>query len=464
MRNLLLFLFLLPCSLWAQLPGTWERTILCLQCSEPAAMDFYDASNGIVINNSKYLGPGKGSIWFSYRTTDSGKNWTLLADSTSAGIYGATIGGPKPIKYFTSGAISIFTGGRHVYSLDSGISWNIAALPRDDQRAVYISDIATHHQVSTPYVSGGYITKIQVSYDSGYTYETTETLFIDSLHGFWKACFADSNDIWVAIGTRDTVQPELLYHSQDGGRLWEIIYPYGEPAAWAFSAFAIDGIIPGANKGTIYLLGNKLRTPAYGRKYFNILYTTDNGQTWTGDSTNIDTTEALGNIFLTRYLYNPAGTQLWSVLWDNKTVAYSPNNGKNWYYDSTTFKNENISFMVWKDSMQGYLLTYTDSIINFYKYIPPQGAVEKLPNPGMKGYFTLYPTVTSSNSLTIGSLRQLGGSFELYDVLGRHYLSKAVALVAKETLQLNLPDMPPGVYFLTLRADGEAITARFVKQ
>jgi len=461
-RVTILLISALYCASYAQVPGSWKKETLCTSCYEPGAIDYFDKMNGIIVCERP-----TDTVGNVYRTTDGGVSWQLI--NSVPGILGARKRNQNPntLKYFESGNVSIFNKGRGmmVYSVDSLTTWSVAEAPGTfDDIAVCLSDPSTIFRLSRS-VQQYFRTKLLVSYDTGYFFEGRTDLVLDSNHAPGNGIFLDSCDIWmtavVIVTAYDTSLRVKLFHTTDCGAQWSEAYPYDtlQGLSMRYSYFGNNGMVMGANRGTLYFLDNFYRHGSQDQRISDLLFTTDNGATWKADSTNLSE-GTRGN---TRLLSNPSGTVLWSVFQDRKTIAYSPDNGNTWYYDSTTFRNDSISIMHWEDSSQGYILTFKDSVFNLYTYIPPAG-IEHQPNFNSKLYFTVYPTLVAGSTLSVHAVQPIQGTFEVYDVLGRYHMSRAIRLDAKASAVLNIGDLASGIYLITLRMGSEVITARFVKQ
>ena len=431
-------------------------------------MDFISHESGILIARSKPIQANQFAIWYSFATDDGGANWTSFVDTIDDGIMGAGIRGAKAMRYYPSGEISVFANGAHIFSIDNGISWASVTSPFYNDKSVFLHDVSSIHRFVTQ-LNEDNRSLLMASYDSGAFYEPKNNYDVNTQYGFVAAAFYDTNTVWTTVGASSQADSNLkwqVHYTGDAGGSWIRHQPFGESSV-RNSFLSAYGIVPGVNKGTLYILGNVNDLTKPSPKLIDILYTTDFGETWVSDTTNTEKDspdDLLGMGLKTRLLYNNRPSELWSVFWDNHTLAYSSNNGMQWYYDDTTFASDSILFMHWEDSTTGYVVTYSKSTTKLYKYTPYGSTVEHHRMFANKIYYNVFPQVVTNGSLNINAVRELNGIFEIYDVFGRQLYTELVAISAKNKMTINIENMSDGVYFLFYRVSGNTYFTRFLKQ
>ncbi|MFI5263424.1 MAG: hypothetical protein ACHQM6_02805, partial [Candidatus Kapaibacterium sp.] len=304
----------------------------------------------------------------TYTTTDGGNSWIHFSDTVLIIHYDSIYSSPvvtfdakftdAPILYDSSGIIEVIPYSTACISHDTGRNWTAwYTIPGNIQTGA-IQDIASS-VVLRAYTYNGYYSNLQLmtSHDSCRNYQLYGKEF--SIFGnLGDYSVIDSAKAWFALSKH--MDPHyILFHTIDGGQNWDPVFPFDTTKIGKFSY----EILKGASKNTIYLVSDTGYLQILGQNY-NFLYTTDNGKSWSGTWT------LRGNLHWNyRYVFrNPRGSEIWCVLDDQHTIAYSSNNGTNWQYDSLTFKNDSISDMIWQDSVHGYVLSYKDSTINLYTY------------------------------------------------------------------------------------------------
>jgi hypothetical protein len=444
----------------AQMPGHWEKTVLCTKCNAPAGIDFSGSENGVIVLETQRLGgtppPQKTSV---YSTIDGGASWLLNLDTVSHPIlYDDKVvlrDGHLMINCFIQATMhsadlgrSIIVMGREfVYDLDF-----MASSPSTLFRITKPTDRSIDYVVSR---------------DSGRSFSSIHKLeFAD--YNIMSAKLVDTNEMWVIIhGAFDgpVVKRRRLLHTMNKGESWRDVYPFdtsgvdGNLTAFGNARKTLESMVLGSNPGSLYLLSNfyKIGTPE--QRLFDLLFTTNNGDSWVGDSSHVIEADPIFDVDLLR---NPDGSQLWLLLSNAQTLAYSPDNAKTWVHDSETFKDNPIHYMLWKDSVTGFAVTHTsDSTLAFWKYIPNPSGVEHL-DDHPKTYFKLASTVLKGEKLRALATQPLSGQFAVYDILGRMVWTGSVKAARSETLELDVPSLP-GVYFLSYSQGSQRQSVRYVR-
>lgn len=450
----------------AQMPGHWAKATICTHCSPPVSLDFENSTSGVIVLASKRMGgsgpPQRTSIFVTH---NGGTSWSLNVDT----IYVRILRGDKAVVRNGHLLINSREGGI-LHSRDYGDSLETMYKERPLGEYDFIAANPSTMLIASRPGNDSYQTaEVRISRDSGRSFELLSTLE-DTSYNILNVRFKDTNEFWARLVYRFDLgsrKSGRLIFTTNQGMTWSDVYPFdiselrnGEASfgnGWVY--YPYEGLSFGAESGTVYLLQNFIERQGKVVSQIDLLLTTDHGKTWTSDSTHTIGERYLMDVDLIR---NPSGTNLWLVTGEKKTLAYSPDNAKTWHHDSTTFRGDSILHMLWKDSVNGYVLSYKDSTVNFWKFVPGPSRVEHL-----DGYPTTFvrlaASVSSAGSLRVLALRPLSGEFSVYDILGRMVWRSPIAAATSEWIELDVPSSA-GVYFLTYSQGTQRQTLRYVRE
>jgi hypothetical protein len=453
-------------SLPAQVPGSWDTYIVCTKCSYvwplhdiPEWLDFADPDHGILIGDNYEYKDGNGYIYTTsrvYLTSDGGVSWVQHTDTTSFVHFG--LSGLNFFNYPTQDFAAGFIGSNYVSTTNQGSNWNYIRDFTRDKSFEFLCGKVYSPSTSYKFIwqfrndsnPGNLPVYIERSVDSGQTFLVINDTLASGNLRFYNAYMQDSLNIWAIV--KDTISPGFsCLHTLDGGLHWSRFFPIdttnGGGLFYPGSMFGND------EKGVFYLVNS-----------YDLLFTTDAGATWNAGSSNH------GRL---AQVVNSGGSNLWGLIGrrnnqNNRmqcdTLAYSPNNGKNWFYDGNVIRGDSVELMVWKDSTHGYIISYADSVIWFSKYIPPPSSVNAIIHMENSGiYFHVTPTITS-DIIHLTAYQPFNGAISVYDVLGRLFLQKSLNFADGEEKEFSLSRLSSGIYFLTFSGGGKYSSARIIKE
>ena len=268
----------------------------------------------------------------------------------------------------------------------------------------------------------------------------------------------DSLHVWAAVD--DSVSYNIfLLHTTDGGLHWKNIRPIDTSHGKILGAGG--RLFTGVDNNSIYLVNHQLAdSTRHEISWFDLLFTTDGGSSWQVDSSN--------HRRLT-FAASSGKNKIWAFIGERDnynrlhcdTLAYSPNNGKNWYYDTQSIKGDSVVFMKWIDSTHGYIISYKDSTITFAKFIPFENDVIGRTMPYLA--INIVPTITS-DILHFTSYQPFNGTITFYDILGRLVLQKPMTFSNNEEKDISLSGLSRGMYFITYSSGGMSNFARVIKE
>lgn len=452
-----------------EMSGTWEKTILCKPCPPPAGIAF-DESIGVIVLKSQRLGgfppPHRTTV---YATLNGGITWDAKIDT----IYHSLVPGGVAAVLHNGLLVMNSFGGATTVSTDLGDSIEVINREPELEYDFHSPSAETLFRLKGP-VQNERRLEFAVSRDTGRSYTAVSVLQLPEDDLILSARFRDSNEIWVSV-VNSPPSPSLrklrrLLYSLDQGANWNEVFPFGSLDTAGVNAnnsffgnggsSVYEGIQPGAEPGTLYLLSNSWKSNTPERKLMDLLLTTDYGKTWTGDSSHVIPDHPYIDV---EFIRNPVGSKLWLLLSNKQTLAYSSDNSKTWVHDSVTFRGNPITHMLWKDSLTGYVLTYSaDSVLAFWKYIPGRWSVQHLDDPP-KPYFKLQSTVLTIGALRAMATRPLAGQFAVYDILGRMVWSADVTAARSESIELDVPSLA-GNYFLVYIQGFQRQSVRYVHE
>lgn len=466
MRNsfLVAILILVALPAYSQMPGNWKQSIVCNHCQPPLGIDFDSTGHGVILLQPQRIGlkTHATSILF---TTDLGESWVLHRDTIP--LIDVGVGDKIGVRGDAVTILSHF--GTTLRATSYGDSVEILARRSSSYEYDYYLLPAARHLVARSPEADEHILEIMVGADTGSEYSVLSTTTLASDDFIGKLRFQDSTQIWMTVfnapgGGGLPKLPRLLY-SSDRGVNWKDVYPFdttgvnGSNSSFGYgSTIPYEGISPGYESGSVYLLYNFYKAGTPESRTLDILFSTDYGKTWTGDSTHVISKKPYVDVELIR---NSGGRNLWLVLGNRQTVAYSPDNAKTWLHDSLTFKGTRIVSMIWKDSVTGYVLTYsTDSTLAFWRYSTGPSSVEHYDNYPSK-IFRLRSSFAISGHIKLQALQPVTAKAIAYDIMGREIWKGKVQASTFETLELELPNIP-GVYFFTVQQGTNRQSLRYL--
>lgn len=431
----------------AQIPGRWESTVVCTKCLEPAGLDFENSLTGVISLESQqvFLFPGSAFLRI-YVTFDGGATWQMRWDTVTTAI---TPGDEVALR---NGHLLInsWVGGT-LHSSDYGHSIETFWQPASYQLDFFAAAPSTLMKLDRANWIDFDTIVVSVSRDSGRTFSTLGR-YNDTSFYVVNAWFRDSSEFWLNLQYRNDLKPRKsnkLIYTKDQGASWFNVYPLdtagplGTNNMLAGLGSYREGLVFGVTPGVLYLLGNGYWLPDRGFSSWDFLVTTDDGASWSGDTTPWSHPTRMRN---GTFMRNSHGTHLWFVHKGSQTIAYSADNGSTWDFDSVTFKDNPIRQMIWKDSVSGYAISYSkDSTLTFWKYVPDAARVEHIPTS--RKYMRLVSTVASRGTLRVVAMRDLSGSLEISDVLGRVVWTGSIDATRAQETSITVP-ASPGVYVL----------------
>lgn len=445
----------------AQILGSWEKHVVCKSCTlenainyPPGNLDFADSIHGILVGDDTYY--GLLHVANVYVTSNGGRTWNLNSD-TDAGLSPLV-----SVNYLsTDFAASIFTY-QIGYTNDKGLHWKyIPSLnPKYEFLSGKIYSLSNYYKISVlPSKRNSAI--LERSTDSLQTFFLVGDTLSFGTDQFLQTYILDSLNIWIVMWPYLSLKNYCL-NTKDGGNHWDKIYPVNESTGKYI--FTQEPLFSNNSNGSIYLVNPVIVDSNKHVLYkLDIYFTTDGGASWQGDSTNH------GRL---HRVVSSGGSNLWGFVGTLDylgrlhcdTLAYTPNNGKNWYYDSESIRGDSVVLMVWKDSVHGYIISYKDSTITFDEYIPQHSIVNQGENISYDGpLFRVLPTITSGQ-VKLTAYQSYTGYMYLYDILGRLVLQKTLSVVFGEKAEFSVSDLPLGLYFLKFSSTGLSRPVRIIKQ
>jgi photosystem II stability/assembly factor-like uncharacterized protein len=436
----------LTSKLLSQISGNWHRLDVCDHCNKPVSVVFADERDGFLVAFPTFH---KANY---YKTSDGGISWQNVGQTFQNVNFPIGFSNLS-MSFDSSGFIIAESLSGSALSLDTGFTWSsppFTAAGRESA-ALLDKDNPSHILVLGGDFFNGSSPQLLVSHDTGNTFKPYGQIAA-SLKTTHSACIQDSTNVWfTASDPRHDIREEL-YHTLDGGQNWKQIFP----ADTSLTGNFLFNVVKGADKNTVYLAGGMGKLQILGQNY-DFFFTTDNGTTWSGRSGK------KGNFLWPGYylLCNPKGSELWSVLDDQYTVIYSPDNGLHWQYDSVTFHNDSIVNMIWQDSMHGYILAYQDSTIHLYTYSQANSAsyfVNYIHAP-----FKIMPSITS-DIIHVLPLQDLHGLISIHDIFGRTILQERLNTSQNVQIDYSLAQYSTGVYYISYYSGDYSIFFKVIKE
>ena len=390
----------------------------------------------------------------TYTSSDGGKTWIHFSDTVLVIHYDSTYSNQAitfdskfidaPILYDSSGIIEIIPYSAACISRDTGRNWSVWYTLPGYIETGFIHDIASSYVLRAYTYNGDWANlQMMASHDSCKNYQLYGKEF-SVLGNMVSPCVIDSSNAWFALSKH--MDPHyVLYHTTSGGENWDPVFIFDTTWIGNFYYYIVNG----ADKNTIYLVSSYNDLQILGQNY-DFLYTTDNGNSWSGSWTFKGHLNWNGHYML----HNPRGTEVWCVLDDQHTIAYTSNNGAHWMYDSITFKSDSIKDMIWRDSVHAYVLGYKDSTISLYIYVPPVNHVEL--SLITDNTISIYPNpITSSASISYSLPTYQYIKLELIDQLGRvvRLFRSGSEDAGAKNISFSVSDLPSGMYYLRLQSD-----------
>lgn len=466
---LIIITFAIPCGVvqGQEMPGHWQKTILCVSCPPPAGLAF-EGMTGAIVLQTRPLG-----LSFSqsrvFSTTDGGESWKSKFDTITAfGIH-------RDFGIALRGGLLILEGwGGTILSNDLGDSMEVNQRMLEMDYDFYAASPSALFRLKAP-LQNERVLEYAVSRDSGKTYSEISTLELPVEDFVLSARIRDSNEIWTITGGNSAISgPKLkrLHYSLDQGRNWQEVFPLhafgtdttGVRGGNSFfgngGSSTYEGLHPGSEAGSLYLVQNAWKGGTSQRILFDLIISTDYGQSWRGDSSHSRSESLIMDV---EFIRNQTGRKLWLVTLDRQIVGYSPDNARTWVHDSVTFIDNPITDMLWMDSVSGYVLTHTlDSTLTFWRFIPGSSSVEHLDN-NTRSYFRLPSAVARNGRLRVLAVQPLAGEMMAFDVLGRVVWKRSVYAAKSELLELELPSFD-GVFFLSYFSGFLRQSVRYVQE
>ncbi|MFI5264117.1 MAG: T9SS type A sorting domain-containing protein, partial [Candidatus Kapaibacterium sp.] len=365
----------------------------------------------------------------------------------------------QALMYFTPDFAVGFCSLGTEYTTDQGSHWRLIRGRNPDYS--FLSGIVysppTFYELCTTQKNHTAFT--ESSLDTGNTFQLISNPFAIGKDPFQGAFMHDSMNIWALI-TDSVSSSTSCLHTTDGGLHWSRSFPAdtteGKNLIYSGQFFGNEDL------GSFYIRNSQLVDSNYRHElsWIDLLFTTNGGTTWQADSSNHRRLP---------FATSSGKNKLWGFIGirDNHyrylcdTLAYSPNNGKNWYYDSESIKGDSVVFMTWKDSTHGYIISYKDSTITFAKYIPLSSEVIVKTFPYLA--FNLSPTITS-DVIHFTSYLAFNGTISFYDVLGRLQIQKTLVFANGEEKDFSLSGLSSGMYFITYASGNMYNSARIIKE
>ncbi len=466
--NLLLVLSLLffHLPLHAQIPGHWEKHVVCTKCSfidyanlfPIAKLDFSDPNHGMIVGDDNdetdfaLFDPGTQKTCRVYYTSDGGVTWSKHAAAN------LVLNDMQGFRFLTPNFAAGFNTVGTVYTTDQGSHWNViwSRAPLQLFLSGKVFSQKTFYQVCN--TQSRHSALVESSQDTGNSFQLLSAAKSTDKYLFFAGVMDDSLNIWALVRDSGTLNTSIL-RTTNGGLNWQESYPI-DTTAGRFLIHS-NSYFGNEDPNAFYLRNFTYVDKSHAEiSLFDLLYTTDGGNNWEVDSSNhrrlaFATSSGKDRIwafigmrdFTNRYLCD--------------TLAYSPNNGKTWYYDTESIRGDSVVSMMWKDSTHGYILSYKDSTITFAKYIPPSNDVIVTTMPYLA--FNLTPTITT-DIIHLTSYQAFNGTISFYDILGRLQMQSAMTFSNNEEKDLSLSGLSRGMYFVTYSSGGMSNFARIIKE
>jgi hypothetical protein len=463
--------FCVPIHVLAQVPGGWEKHVVCTKCSfdyytntpYTGKLVFSDAYHGMLVGDDDrdydVFDTTEGSTSRVYITSDGGVTWTKHAARNSV------LWDLEGLKYITPDFAAGFYSYGTVYTTDQGFHWHFihGRNPQYQFLSGIVYSPSTFYELSTPNINNFYPGDspafVESSLDTGNTFQLISNTFAAGNAHFEAAVMHDSMNIWALISDSVSSNTSCI-KTTDGGLHWNRSFPTdttdGKTLVFSNQYFGNE------EPGSFYLRNSTVidRSHKYVISQFDFLFTTDGGASWQADSSHHGRLPFLTSSGKNK-LWGFIGTRDQHYHYHCDTLAYSPNNGKNWYYDTESIKGDSVVFMTWKDSTHGYIISYKDSTITFAKYIPPLSEVIGKTMPYLA--FNLVPSITTG-IIHLTSYQAFSGAISVYDVLGRLQMQKALVFSNGEEKDFSLSGLPSGMYFIVYASGGMYNSARIIKE
>jgi hypothetical protein len=445
------------------IPGIWKRVIIPPR-AQPDDISFIDSLNGV----------GFGGSFIT--TSNGGKSWNVVDSSpifdgwSPPFLHAVSCTGPSQAIVAKSNCDHLELDGDSVYQADCSedappFFFTYTPLAQKMYDSLYgfrFVQVLERGSILD-------MTYIAVTHDGWATYAA----YGDSLIGTELSTnenggeseidgvtIVDSNEVWVGVNN-------TIYRTTNAGVTWDTIYPLAGTADSNVNPKWYNFIINQASK-EVYA---KSYPPP-----IDYAYSSDYGKTWQLDSVfkghivrlAVPAPHTLWAVLCPSAFSNPNAGPPYSLVDPSpsfwcRSLAYSSDNGSTWSVDSTTFKAEDsvIIEMNWLDARHAWIVAinaipypYTDSDnMNSIWYYDADGNSDVQTSVvGIKyGTIRVYPDPATNIIYTDVT----DDTLQIYDPLGRKY---PVTMTGDA---IDVSRLSSGVYFLY---DGIAVRAKFLKE
>ncbi len=416
----------------AQIPGHWEQVFRAPSWQEDG-MAFSDAEHGVLILDSSWNGLA------SLATADGGTNWRFTRGLPFMPLSFHTVNMPNSTDVYD------LSGTASYVSRDGGNTWtenHLAMLPSSAPASSRFFSNGVGRAIAYGGLSNG-LTIWSCSDSAKYFYDVQsyDGLSIDS---FADAIFLDTMEFWASYNGGE------MLHTTDGGYNWARISVM--PSIDTLHTFSWIASTPdrqrfyvsiGIDYKPLYSVHDTL--VAIPGVVSDFAETTDDGATWRIDS-------SIGSCGIYQ-LSSPAKNKLWAFVGSVPTsyarfhpsygfadsLFYSPDDGRRWYEDSTTFVGDTLHEMCWPDSMHGYIAASRNDTLLVYRFVPNPADVG--PTRPVPQTISITPNPACAMVTIISSER---GRVHLLNLLGSDVLDATI--LPNRTLTLDVSHLPRGMY------------------
>ena len=451
-------------SLAQQSSGTWHRAYLPTGSNNTLDFNFVDSLNGLCVSDGGYIcSTSNGGRSWSLDTNLG--NYSIQKDNLNAlecvashrGFFHgieenlAIIPGydsfsfPPELNEVNYGAY--FTLAEKMYDTAYGFRLVELLSPYDARQFNDSLLIIVTHD--------GWASSTQ--YGIGYLLSPDTTYANLHSRPMTAGSIVDSNDIWTSAVWKDVPYNQVI-HTSNGGATWETLSILGNRT----SSSQVKDLIVHPKIREVYYFGNF--------NAVDFAYSSDYGVSWRIDSSFGNRLWRLANPApgILWGIISAGGIPVWeSQPTDTKNgpafaneyaskLAYSSDNGETWSIDSTTFINDSLLEMHWLDGRHGWIATWShDSLWMWYYDADGSSCVQQSCNT----YFPpmVYPDPSTGTVLL--NYPGMRDEVEVFDVIGREVLRAPVPL-SGGPITLDIRSLTPGPYFIR----SGTYSSRFLKE